>query len=170
VVGGWALDLWRGEQTRAHADIEIAIPRACFAAMRNHLWEFKLFSVGDGLVNALPDNEEPPLDRHQNWVLDECASAWRLDIFLEPSDAETWIYRRNESLRASRPRMVGISSNGVPYLRPQGILLFKAKALRDKDDRDFAACVPLMRDEDRLWLKQALNHTHPDHPWISRLG
>jgi hypothetical protein len=26
VAGGWGLDLWRGEQTREHSDLEIAIP------------------------------------------------------------------------------------------------------------------------------------------------
>src|SRR5262245_45368546 len=30
VVGGWAIDLWLGERTRDHEDIEIAVPRYSF--------------------------------------------------------------------------------------------------------------------------------------------
>ncbi|GAA3436890.1 nucleotidyltransferase domain-containing protein [Kutzneria kofuensis] len=30
VAAGWALDLFRGRQTRAHGDIEIAVPAADF--------------------------------------------------------------------------------------------------------------------------------------------
>ncbi|MEW2495139.1 hypothetical protein AB0942_16640 [Streptomyces nodosus] len=35
VAVGWALDLFRGRQTRAHGDIEIAIPAASFPNVRN---------------------------------------------------------------------------------------------------------------------------------------
>jgi uncharacterized protein CbrC (UPF0167 family) len=34
VAAGWALDLFRGIQTREHGDIEIAIPAATFAEVR----------------------------------------------------------------------------------------------------------------------------------------
>jgi hypothetical protein len=34
VAGGWALDLWLGRGTRNHHDLEIAIPRPDFAAVR----------------------------------------------------------------------------------------------------------------------------------------
>ena len=35
VAAGWALDLFRGEQTRKHDDIEIAVPAAHFPAIRD---------------------------------------------------------------------------------------------------------------------------------------
>ena len=120
-------------------------------------------------MNALPDKADPPLDCHQNWVLDEAARAWRLDIFLEPSDENFWVYRRDASVKRLRAEMVAISSGGVPYLKPEGVLLFKAGAMRKKDEADFAVCVPLMREEDRVWLKQVLDRTRPDHPWLTQL-
>lgn len=40
----------------------------------------------------------------------------------------------------------------IPCLRPEGGLLFKAKACRPKDEQDFEVTLP--------W--------HPDHPWIKR--
>ena len=169
VVGGWAIDLLRGEQTRAHEDIEIAIPRPCFGVVRQRFGAFRHFSVGDGHVAELPEHSDPPPDKHQNWVLDEATGAWCLDIFLEPSDAETWVYRRDERLRRPRSQMISVSTAGVPYLNPEGVLLFKARHLREKDEADFAGCAPLMSGEARHWLHDALGRAHPGHPWLQQL-
>lgn len=174
VVGGWALDCWLGRQTRDHEDLEIAIPRGDFPTVRDHLAPLRLHSVGDGEVRALRSDPEtaagplPPADKHQNWVLDEAADAWRMDVMLEPGDAETWIYRRDERIREPRTRMTA-ERDGVPYLVPEGVLLYKAKLLRAKDESDFARCLPEMTPNARQWLQHALQLTHPGHPWIERL-
>ncbi len=168
VVGGWAIDLWLGERTRAHADIEIAIPRAYFPVIRRHLAAFELFSVGDGEVRALPKHATVDADKRQNWVLEPGLRVWRMDIMLEPGDADTWIFRRDERVRAPRANMVA-SRNGVPHLTAQGALLFKAKALGEKDAADFNACVPWLDAPSRAWLAHALQIAHPGHPWIARL-
>src|SRR5262245_15558822 len=86
VVGGWAIDLWLGRETRPHDDLEIAIPRQFFPAVRARLRDFVLHAVGDGEVRALAADSEPPPERHQTWVLDVVANAWRMDVMLEPGD------------------------------------------------------------------------------------
>jgi len=101
-----------------------------------------------------------------------------LDIFLEPSDENFWVYRRDVSVKRLRAEMVSTSSGGVPHLNPEGVLLFKAGAMREKDEADFAACLPLMQEKDRIWLKQVLERTRverdhiyvvpPDHDLASR--
>ncbi|MFF1908028.1 nucleotidyltransferase domain-containing protein [Kitasatospora sp. NPDC058218] len=40
VAGGWAVDLFRGEQTRGHGDLEIAVPAARFPEIRARFPEF----------------------------------------------------------------------------------------------------------------------------------
>ena len=60
-----------------------------------------------------------------------------------------------------------MSSDGIPYLRPEICLLFKAKAMRDKDEADFQAALPRMSPAQRVWLHTALEQVHPDHNWIS---
>lgn len=169
VVGGWAIDLWLGEQTRPHGDIEIAIPRSCFGAMRHHLAAFELFAVGDGEVRALPQGAPADTEKHQTWVLDPVERAWRMDVMLEPGDADHWIFRRDERVRAPRTEMVA-TRDGVPYLVAEGVLLFKAKALRDKDEADFNACLTKLDARARAWLAQALQLAHPGHRWIAQLG
>jgi hypothetical protein len=125
-------------------------------------------SVGDGEVRVLPPHADPPTDSHQNWVLDPHVNEWRLDVMLEPGDAQTWVFRRDESIRAPRAAMIG-TRDGIPFLKPHGALLFKAKRASAKDAQDFAACVPLMDAADRDWLVDALDRVHPSHVWLAAL-
>jgi hypothetical protein len=168
LVGGWAIDLFLGAQTRPHDDIEIAVTRQDFSMIRDHLAAFKLHVVGDGEVRVLPAGGVPADEKHQNWVLDETTNAWRIDIMLEPGDAHTWVFRRDARISAARRRMVD-RRNGIPFLKPEGVLLYKAKQHRDKDEADFDACLPRMHDDSRAWLKRALEVVHPDHAWLERL-
>ena len=169
VVGGWAIDCFLGEQSREHEDIEVEVFRADFQRVRDALNGFVLHSVGDGEVRRLADDEDPPSDRHQNWVLDEAAQRWRLDVMLQPGDPQTWVYRRNEQLQAPRSSMVRTSDEGVPYLGPHGVLFYKAKNTRPKDELDFANCLPKLDDDERRWLDDALAFEHPTHPWRDQL-
>jgi aminoglycoside-2''-adenylyltransferase len=170
VVGGWSIDLFLGTLTRTHDDLEIAIPRGEFPRVRARLGAFELYVVGDGEVRKLATDAEPPIEKHQTWVLDRDANAWRMDVMLEPGDATTWTFRRDTRIRAPRSRMIGIR-DGIPYLKPEGALLFKAKAAtRAKDEADFAACLPHLDPQARRWLREALAIAHPGHPWLERLA
>jgi hypothetical protein len=168
VVGGWAIDLFLGRETRSHGDLEIAIARADFPRLRDHLPTYRLHSVGGGEVRAMSAHEVTPPDKHQNWVLDVDENVWRMDVMLEPGDEETWVYRRDESVRAPRQRMVS-TRDGVPFMKPEAVLLYKAKAQRPKDEADFAACLPLLDVEARQWLREILIRLHPEHSWLSPL-
>ena len=54
VVGGFAIDLFLGRETRPHEDLEICVPRAELALVRERLASFVFHSVGDGEVRRLP--------------------------------------------------------------------------------------------------------------------
>lgn len=168
VVGGWAIDLFLGRETRSHGDLEIAIVRADLPAVRAHLADYRFHAVGDGEVRALAPGEPPPDDRHQTWLLDEAAQLWRMDVMQEPGDHSTWVCRRDETITAPRERMIGVR-DGVPYLRPEGVILYKAKSRRPKDEADFAACRGRLGDEARSWLRAALERAYPGHEWIGAL-
>jgi hypothetical protein len=79
------------------------------------------------------------------------------------------VFRRDENIRAPRSFMVQHSTGGVPFLGPHGVLLYKAKAARPKDEADLAACLPRMTDDQRVWLTSALERAHPGHPWLDRV-
>ena len=169
VVGGWAIELALGVPHRAHDDIEIAVPRSSFPEMRDHLAAFRIHVVGDGEVRTLAPQELPPSDKHQNWILDTEKNVWRMDVMLEPGDAEQWVYRRDERICAPRAQVIA-ARDGIPYLRPQAALLFKGKSPREKDEADLVACLPHLDPSARAWLVSALELVHPGHPWIARLG
>jgi len=170
VVGGWAIDLFLGAVTRAHGDLEVAIPRTAFRRVREHLARFDFYVVGDGETRLLAAGAEPPADKHQNWVVDPVENVWRVDVMLEPGDASTWVYRRDPSIRAPRAQMTA-TRDGMPYLKPEGTLLFKAKwSDLEKNEADLRACLPRLDAEARRWLCDALARDRPGHAWIERLS
>lgn len=166
VVGGWALDLWLGRETREHEDLEIAILREDFPQVRDALAGLDVYAIGDGEVRALPADEAPPPHRHQNWIAQ--GQAWRMDIMLEPGDAQTWAYRRNPEFTAPRAWMTGTTADGIPYLRPHGVLFFKSKAPRPKDEADLKAALPHFDAESRAWIADAIARFEPQSPWRGR--
>jgi hypothetical protein len=169
VVGGWAIDLFLGEQTREHEDLEIAVLQKDFPTLRQHLGSLEFFAVGSGQIISLANQAEVPEEFHQRWALEPAAAKWRVDLMLQPGDGEEWVFRRDESITAPRASIVALSADGIPFELPQGVLLYKAKAARPKDEADFVACLPHMSAADRRWLAQALTHAHPGHRWIRAL-
>lgn len=98
VAAGWALDLFRGRQTRVHGDIEVAIPAARFPEVRCRFPGYVFDAVGSGRIweDATP---EALAAVHQTWLRDPATGDYLLDVFREPHDGDTWICRRDERIR-----------------------------------------------------------------------
>lgn len=170
VVGGWSIDLYLGEQTRAHEDIEIEVLRSDHRRVWQHLAPLSFRAVGDGEIRRLEPGDELPDEIHQSWGLDEEQQLWRLDVMLEAGDAATWTCRRSERITAPRAEIVSRTADGVPYLRPEASLLYKAKGSRPKDEADLAVCLPRLNTEATQWLRDALELAHPGHPWLHKIS
>jgi hypothetical protein len=170
VAAGWSVDLFRGEQTREHEDLEIAVPAAHFGLLPP-LFPGLEFWVPDGEGALVPMTPESlGGESHQTWAWDPATEKWRFDIFREPHDGDTWICRRDEA-RIRRPyhEIIRYTEDGIPYLAIEAALLFKAKQVRDKDEADFTGALPLLSRAERGWLDAALGLVHPQHPWRTRL-
>ena len=170
VAAGWAIDLFLGRQQREHEDIEIAVPRTRFREVADALAGFELFAAGvpsSGFVTSLELGGDR--ETHQTWVREPTTGRWRLDVFCEPSEGGTWIYRRDGRIRLPYDEVIEWTSGGVPYGRPEIVLLFKARQVREKDESDFAAVLPLLGPERRRWLVDALQLVHPRHRWLREL-
>ncbi|WP_221622954.1 nucleotidyltransferase domain-containing protein [Burkholderia stagnalis] len=50
VVGGWALDLWHGTQTREHGDLEFTILREDFGIFRQAFGDLAFYTAHAGVV------------------------------------------------------------------------------------------------------------------------
>ncbi|MFD9438458.1 nucleotidyltransferase domain-containing protein [Streptomyces sp. NPDC060006] len=168
VAAGWALDLFRGEQSRQHGDLEIAVPAADFPEIRDRVPEYAWDAVGSGRVWA-EAGAEVLAATHQTWLRDPASGRFLFDVFREPHDGGTWICRRDESLRLPYDVIIERTAGGIPFLVPELVLLFKAKAPRLKDQADFDGVLPLLGRARRARLGEWLDHVHPAHPWLSRL-
>ncbi|WP_412540329.1 hypothetical protein R8Z50_31650 [Longispora sp. K20-0274] len=168
VAAGWALDLFRGEVTREHEDLEIAVPRASFpeirAALPGYTWEIpadrRLFDY-----DVLAGHPEA----HQTWLSDPATGLFHLDVFREPHDGGRWVCRRDPAITLPYPEIIALSGDGIPYLIPELVLLFKARNVRDKDQKDFDGVLPLLGPDRRARLAGWLGRVHPEHAWLSRL-
>jgi hypothetical protein len=168
VAGGWALDLFRGEQTREHADLEIAVPAPSFGAVRAVLTGYDLEVVGAGKIWPL---DSPAFDvMHQTWVSEPGSGVYRLDIFREPQRYGAWACRRDETITLPYERIIRRTWEGIPYLAAEIVLLFKAKhAAEPKNQADFEGALPLLDAGAVGWLRDVLPRVHPGHPWIGAL-
>ena len=168
VAAGWALDLFLGRRTREHDDLEIGVPAHRFAEVRDALEDFELVVVGDG--KAWPTTESTLATHRQTWVRERAGAPWRLDVFREPWDDDVWVLARDPRIRLSAASLIAYTAEGIPYARPDVVLLLKANASRPKDEIDFATTVPHLDAAQRAWLREALALVHPGHRWLEVLA
>lgn len=167
VAGGWAVDLWHGRTTRDHEDLEIAVPRACFGEIRAALPDLEFDVVGSGRRWPLDSSVFDVMD--QTWGREPDTGVYRIDVFRDRHDGDTWICKRDDGIRLPYGRMVRRTPDGTPYQSPEVVLLFKAKHARPKDEDDLAGLLPTLDGEQRAWLADALRRVHPGHAWIDRV-
>jgi hypothetical protein len=171
VAAGWAIDLFLGGHYREHEDLEIAVLNRSLDEIVAVFAELE-FCVITGPEEATPLAEaRDRLDEtHQTWVREPETGLWRFDVFRERSEGDTWVCRRDETLRLPYDRVIDHTDDGLPFCRPEIALLFKAKhSARDKDQADFEAVVPHLEHERRRWLAAAIERIHPGHAWIDGL-
>lgn len=58
------------------------------------------------------------------------------------------------------------SDQGIPYLRPEIVLLYKARHRRERDEADLEGTLPTLDPAARARLRDWLP---AEHPWLDRL-
>ena len=144
------------------------MPAHRFAEVREALKGFELVVVGDG--KAWPLTQSTLSMHRQTWVRERAGRPWRLDVFREPWDDDIWVFQRDTRIRLSAASLISRTGDGIPYARPEVVLLFKAKACRPKDELDLAATLPHLDAGRRTWLREALALVHPGHRWLEALA
>jgi hypothetical protein len=165
VTAGWAVDLYVGRHTRAHEDLELAVPRARWRELRDRL-DLEFLVAGDGQLWPMRDAAMETFD--QTWGRD-ADGVFKVDIFRDWHDGDVWICKRDERIRRPYRSLIMTNSMGIPFMAPEVVLLFKAKHDQAKDRHDLAVCLPQMESHRVDWLKDALGTVHPGHPWVETL-
>jgi hypothetical protein len=170
VVGGWAIEAATGYR-REHEDIDVSI-LVCdvpafveFMKGRWHVWN----NVG-GVLHPLGDRwptvDEP---RSQLWLRADAASPWIVDMPLTPDVDGLWSNKFVDGHVAPVEAVTWVADDGIRYLKPEIVLVFKARLGREKDEPDFEATLPMLDQERRDWMREVLSTLVPGHHWLSRL-
>ena len=169
IAGGWAIDLFLGEVTRTHADVDVAILRRDQRAVRDALpaWEFE--KVVEGRREPWREGEWLNLPVHEIHGHRSGGAPREIELLLNEATDEEWVFRRDARITRPLSKAVLRTPAGVPFLAPEIVLLFKTKHPKPKDLEDFERARPRLGLRREHWLRGALETCHPRHPWIARL-
>ena len=166
VAGGWAIDLYIEKETRPHHDIEITVFRKDQFKIKDYLKEFEFQQVQKGKFYPWTDKYlEHPI--HEIHATNKAGD--KIEILLNETDGENWVFRRDFRITYPIKNIYSISDEGIPYLNPEIVLLFKVKGTRKKDHQDFMAVKEYLNREQKNWLKKAISIHAPQHKWLKYL-
>ena len=167
MAAGWAIDLYLGERTRDHDDIEISTTAGSFGEIADALTDYEWDVIGDGRVWRFPD---ALASHHQTWLRDPDTGDYLLDVFREPHEGRRWICRRDRGIVLDVDELFESTEDGIPYVIPEVVVLFKARHTRPKDVADFEHVVKTLPAVRRQRLAGWLRRIEPGHEWISALS
>ena len=196
ICGGFAVDMFYGEQTRIHYDIDICV----FWENRNDVIKYAkglgwtvYEACGRGIVHLITDLSQQIYIKNNIFCVKECNkffhvtsigdNMFKCDIehteqtnldyieflFNKRNDSH-FIYSRNEDVKREIKKAI-LYYNYIPYLAPEIILLYKSKEnISDDYEHDFVVATAKMNDESKAWLVNSLDLCYPGgHTWSSRL-
>jgi len=170
IGGGHAIDLFLGEATRAHADLDVGLFRDGQAEVFSALRGWEIHAAVDGRLRLLDSGETLHGSEHGLWCRPGAALPWALELMVNERDGADWVYRRDPEVRRPLDQVVLRDGRGIPYLAPDVQLLFKSKGRRPRDEQDLDAVLPRLDAARREWLGAQLRRADPAHPWIARLS
>ncbi|RZT20119.1 hypothetical protein EV649_3261 [Kribbella sp. VKM Ac-2569] len=171
IAGGWALDLFADRVRRPHTDVDVLVLAR------------DLDLVAATFTDPPPTVENPNTGDQRPWEPGETLTpgpdvlAFPDDllpapvrIILAASDGDDWVYHRGRgTLRKPLDEITLMTADGLPYLAPELVLLFKSRSDRPKDTEDFNDVAADLDPARRAWLHARIAPRYPDHPWLPAL-
>ena len=140
IIGGWAIDLAVGRVTRDHADVDVML----------------LERDKDALWNDLPEADVQIAGRGRRLTVHCKNLPLPTEVFLAQADGTFWVHRRG-TYRVMRPLAdITRRRDGIPFLAPEIVLLFKARSTADRDQHDVETAMPVLDAGQRSWLQDTL--------------
>ncbi len=174
-AGGWAIDLFLGRRRRFHKDVDIAVFRADQAELLRVLQNRKPRRLNNGEFQAW--REGSSLEPSEFQVFCEPWAEYELDweFLLESGSSARWVFRRNPDIWLPPESAYRETADGIPFLAPEIVLLFKAKyglapgsgesvteeLGRRNDEEDFHDAMEAMESSSRDWLAVAIEQAYP---------
>jgi len=170
IAGGRGLDLFMRHETRSHADVDVAILRRDQRTFRERLgsWDVQIAHHGAFIPWKRGEEITTPA-HHEAWARETPDGPWRIELLLEESEGARWTYRRDRRIGLNIADLGRTDERGIPFLRPEVTLLYKAKSPRPVDETDFLYLLPRLDVAQRSWLSAAIYTFEPTHRWLDRL-
>jgi len=171
LAGGYAVEQFLGITLRRHNDIDIIVFRDDQHQVHQWLAAWRLYAADPpGTLRAWMPTEWLTIGIHDIWGHRTNAQAWQLQLMLIDTDRNARVSRRHPMTPRQRDDLI-VAYGGIPCIRIEVQLLYKAKGNREKDRLDFDACLPLLDANQKQWLTQALQLAHPEgHAWLDTLA
>ncbi len=188
VAGGWAIDLYLGRVRRRHKDVDLSMLRRDQLAIQAYLMQ-RGFTSMEKIVGEAnerqpwPPGEELEPDTFQVFVELGSDGFAEFELLFGPTEGDEWLFRRNHQIRRPLSKLGMISEVGVPFLSPEIVLLFKSRHVhkppadldakhvqfQSNDEADFQEVRETLNEEQRTWLKNAIELCYPGHRWLDQL-
>ena len=194
--GGWALDLYMGKETRPHKDLDIMIFKKDLQESIKYMKSCGWRVEAPTRQGFMPVNEEnfEEFEYDNLWCMNESypmdylkvdeqgscnfyqyereiqENVDFIEILLNICEDGCFVYRRNPAIRLDVKKAF-YDYEGLPYLAPEIVLLYKSKYLSEDNQSDFEVATSRMTDDQREWLKDSLTLEYgSDHPWVEALS
>jgi hypothetical protein len=115
------------------------------------------------LTHQHPDVFHPA---SQLWVRRHSDAPWVIDLPLTADRDGLWVNKFVPHHTGRLDDVTWVAPNGIRYLNPEIVLLFKARLRRSKDLRDLERTWPRLPREKQAWLRQMLRGVDEHHPWL----
>lgn len=168
ISGGWVVDIALGRVTREHDDLDICIYRedAKEALQYFEDWEIKVAVPGENRLVDYEQFSDLSLPRY-------CLHLFRekdfIEILLTEREGDEVLFRKNKNISMRINDFSLKDCDGRPFVNPVWQLLFKSLNPRDKDNEDFINYLPIINDQQKLWLTSGIRILKPDSEWLTEL-
>lgn len=166
IAGGWALDLFVGNQSRPHKDLDIGVFRRDVMEVLSALSSWEIFEAKDGVLTRLSKGCAPSANVNSLWCRSANDTDWTFELMLDCCEEDRWVFRRNPAIQRPLTLALRRDSRGIPFLAPELQLLYKARSMRTEDQADFDHVAPRLDPDARTWLRTALTNLDPGHEWL----
>lgn len=192
ICGGFALDLFLEKELRIHSDIDICV----FEKDREQILEYMLQNNwrvfefrGGGKVCPLDGTLSSEVGRNFMCTNGECdivkfypceeeGLLWYeffhtgmkefnyLEFLFNVTNEEYFVFDQKHDIKREISKAV-LFSNGIPYLAPEIVLLFKASRSENAEYQyDFVQTYAHMNEEQKKWFGRNMDLLYPDgHSW-----
>lgn len=171
---GWALDLFIGQPSRPHFDLDVAVARHDLTIAQQYLqgWDFQYAVPGTSdpvVFKSWQNGETLGFAIHGSWARESSEAPWRFEFLLHEIEGNVWSFRYCPAIKHPVNSIGDCTKDGIFYLRPEIALLYKAARQREIDDQDFPRVLPRLADHQREQLACDLLRFSPQHAWLRLL-